>query len=273
MKKKLLMSLIIVSLITIAASGCLSDSNQNKISVKGSTTVLPVASSCADQFNKQNEDIKVLVSGGGSSVGIKSVATGSADIGMASREVKQEEIEKYGEKFNDHVIAYDGIAVIVSKNIYQSGVEGLSIEDVRKIYTGEVNNWQEFGGPDKEIFVVTREAGSGTRAVFYETIGIDEEAVDMAGSGNARVKQAVSNSEKAIGFLGLGYAGGEVEALKINGVEPTAQTVKSGEYPIKRSLHMYTWEETSEGEQEFLNFVLSEDGQQIVEEIGYIPAN
>lgn len=274
MKKKILITLIAISIIGITFAGCLGgNNNQTKVTIKGSTTVLPIATSCQQEFNQQQNNITVAVSGGGSSVGIKSVATDAADIGMSSREVQQEETDEYGNNFNDHVIAYDGIAVVVSEEIYQAGVKDLTIEEVRKIYTGEISNWQELGGPDKEIFVVTREAGSGTRSVFYETIGLDETVADQASSGNARVKQAVQNSDNAIGFVGLGYVGDGAIAVKIDGVKPTSQTVKSGEYPIKRSLHMYTWGEPSQAEQKFLEFILSEEGQQIVQQNDFVPVN
>ncbi|PTD94112.1 phosphate-binding protein [archaeon SCG-AAA382B04] len=273
MKKKILATLILVSILAITLSGCLGGNNQKTITVKGSTTVLPIASSCAEEFNQQQKNLSVSVTGGGSSVGIKSVATKAADIGMASRQVTQEEIDEYGDNFNDHIVAYDGIAVIVSENIYQVGVTDLTLQEVKKIYTGEISNWQELGGADQEIFVVTREEGSGTRAVFYETLGIDSSNADQASSGNARVRQAVQGSDSGIGFIGLGYLGEGVKAISLNGVSPTEKNVKSGEYPIKRSLHLYTWGETSITEQTFLDFVLSDEGQQIVEENGFIPAN
>lgn len=272
MKKKILITVLIVSLMAITVTGCLEGNtqNQNSVNIKGSTTVLPIASSCQEQFNEKQKNYTISVTGGGSSVGIKSVATKAADIGMASREAKQEEINQYGDNFNDHVIAYDGVGVIVSENIYESGVTDLTLEEIKQIYTGEITNWESLGGPDEEIFVVTREAGSGTRSVFYEIVGLDSSSANQASSGNARVRQAVQGSTAGIGFVGLGYIGEGVEAVSINDVEITEENVKNDKYPIKRSLHMYTWGEPSEAEQAFLDFVMSDEGQQIVEENQFI---
>ena len=250
-------------------SGC-TDQGTTTITIKGSSTVLPIAERCAEEFNAVHNDIKVTVAGGGSGLGIKSVATGEADIGDASREVKQSEIDEYGDIFVDHKIALDGVAVIVSKAIHDAGVTDITLDQLKGIYDGSISNWQELGGPDKEIFVNEREEGSGTRDTFMDIVDLDETAADKANSANSQVKQAVSESDVAIGYAGLGYVSDETPALKINGVSPSAATIEDESYPISRSLHMYTNGEPTDAVEEFLNFVMGSEGQAIVEEEGFI---
>jgi len=250
-------------------SGC-TDQETTTITIKGSSTVLPIAESCAEAFNAAHNDIKVTVAGGGSGLGIKSVATGEADIGDASREVKQSEIGEYGDIFIDHKVALDGVAVIVSKAIYDAGVTDITMDQLKGIYNGSISNWQDLGGPDEEIFVNEREEGSGTRDTFMDIVDLDETSADKANSANSQVKQAVSGSDVAIGYVGLGYISDETPALKIDGVYPSGATIKDESYPISRSLHMYTNGEPTDAVEEFLNFVMGSEGQAIVEEEGFI---
>ena len=204
-------------------------------------------------------------------MGIKSVATGSADIGSASREVKQSEIGQYGDIFIDHVIALDGVAVIVSKEIHNAGITDITIEQLKGIYEGTITDWQELGlSESKDIFVNEREEGSGTRDTFMEIIDLEETNADKANSANSEVKQAVAGSNKAIGYVGLGYVSDQTPALKINGVEPSAATIKDGGYPISRSLHMYTKGEPTGAVKEFLDFVIGSEGQAFIEEEGFV---
>lgn len=258
-----------IALGAVFLTGC-TEQETTTITIKGSSTVLPVAETCAEEFNKLHSDIKVTVAGGGSSLGIKSVANGEADIGSASREVKQSEIDQYDDIFIDHVIALDGVAVIVSKTIYNAGITDITLDQLKGIYDGSISNWQTLGGPDEEIFVNEREEGSGTRDTFMEIVDLEETNADKANSANSEVKQAVSGSEKAIGYVGLGYVSDQTPALKINGVKPSAATIKDGSYPISRSLHMYTKGEATGAVKEFLDFVMGSEGQAFVEEEGFI---
>ena len=258
-----------IALGAVFLTGC-TEQETTTITIKGSSTVFPVAETCAEEFNKLHSDIKVTVAGGGSSLGIKSVANGEADIGSASREVKQSEIDQYGDIFIDHVIALDGVAVIVSKTIYNAGITDITLDQLKGIYDGSISNWQTLGGPDEEIFVNEREEGSGTRDTFMEIVDLEETNADKANSANSEVKQAVAGSNKAIGYVGLGYVSDQTPALKINGVKPSAATIKDGSYPISRSLHMYTKGEATGAVKEFLDFVMGSEGQAFVEEEGFI---
>jgi phosphate transport system substrate-binding protein len=252
-------------------SGCLGEGDATTVVVKGSSTVLPIADRCAEVFNEMHDDIKVTVAGGGSSLGIESVATGKADIGDASREIKSSEIEKYGNIFNEYAVAKDGVAVIVSKEIYNAGVTDLTLQQIKEIYGGTINNWQDVGGPNEEIFVNERDEGSGTRDTFMDIIDLETaNGADKANSANSQVTQAVSGSKVAIGYVGLGYVNPQAPAVKINGVEPSPSTIKNDLYPISRSLYMYTKGEPTGAVKEFLEFVLSQEGQNIVEQEGFI---
>lgn len=273
-KKEKIISAFLMGLVLfgVFVSGCVEE--RTTVTIKGSTTVLPVAEGCAEVFNKQNEDVKVIVAGGGSSLGIKSVANGEADIGDASREVKPSEIQQYSNvNFVDNKVALDGVAVIVSKDIYDSRIIDLTLDQVKGIFNGSIDNWNQVGGPDSEIFVNEREEGSGTRSTFMENVGLEETTADKSSSSNSAVKQAVKGSNKAIGYTGLGYVDSSTPGIAINGVEPTSENIKAGSYPLSRSLHMYTNGEPTGAVKDFLDFVLSEEGQQIVEQEGFISVN
>jgi phosphate transport system substrate-binding protein len=293
--KKIILNktLVIVTLIALSAtvlSGCTeTNDEQTTVTIKGSSTVLPIAETCAEEFMNANPNVQITVSGGGSSVGIKSVANGEVDIGDASRNAKPSDVENIeGVEFSDlvdNVVAYDGIAVVVSPNVKENGVTALTMDQIYKIYTGEIENWNELGGPDLEIFVNDRASTSGTRATFVELIESDEGealedfeddggtlAIDNVNQENANVVSQISGNQNAIGYVGLGYVDDETcPAVSVDGVIPTMDSVKDGSYPISRSLHMYTLGEPTGLVKEFIDYVQGEAGQEIVEEEGFIP--
>jgi len=269
--------LTVIGLILVGAlvmSGCTEEGGETELVVTGSSTVLPIAQQAAEQFNKDHDDITVQVSGGGSGHGIASLAKGEADIGMASREAKQSEIDDYSDiDFYDNQVAKDGVGVIISKDIYSEGVVGLTTDEVADIYNGKITNWKEVGGPDKEIFVVERQEGSGTRDTFMDALGLDSTNADSAQQENSDVKSSVKTADNAIGYVGLGYIDSSTPGIRLDGVSPSEDNVKSGDYPISRALHMYTDGEPEGAAKEFLDYILSSEGQQIVAEEGFIPVN
>ena len=197
---------------------------------------------------------------------------GNIDIGAASREIKQDEIDKFPNvDFTDNVIAFDGVAVIVSQDIYDSGVIGLTTEQLVAIYVGTIKNWMDVGGPDKQININEREEGSGTRDTFMEAIDIEETVANQAWPSNAEVKSAVSNSDNGIGYVGLGYVSSSTPSLRLNGIEPSEATIKASTYPISRSLHMYTDGTPKGAVKEFIDFVQGSTGQGIIADEGFIP--
>lgn len=241
------------------------------ISVAGSTTVQPLAEKLAEAFHAQNPSVQIDVQGGGSSVGVKSVGQGQVDVGMASREIKQSELDEYTD-LKVFTIARDGIAIVVHPGV---AVEELTKDQVKAIFAGEITNWSEVGGPDKAIVVVAREEGSGTRAAFEEMVMGGEEGpaiVDTAilQPSNGAVRTTVSTTPDSIGFLSFGYLDQSVKALAIDGVEATETNAATGAYPIVRPLNMMTKGEPSGVVKAWLDFILSDAGQAMVREEGYI---
>jgi len=241
-----------------------------QISVAGSTTVQPLAEKWAGAFKGMNPDVQIDIQGGGSSVGVKSAGQGTVDVGMASREVKQSELDEYP-NLEVFVVARDGIAIAAHPDV---GVDGLTMDQVQAIFAGEVTNWSEVGGPDKAIVVVAREEGSGTRKAFEEMAMGDAVIADTAIllPSNGAVRTTVSTTPDSVGFLSFGYLDESVKALDIDGVEATVANAGSGKYPIVRPLNMMTDGEPSGVVKAWLDFILTADeAQAIVVEEGFLP--
>ena len=244
-----------------------------ELQIAGSTTVLPIAEECASAYIANNPGSQIDVSGGGSSYGVKAVANGTVDIGTASRDLKDSEIADYPYLVT-HAIARDGVAIVVNPS---NSVAGLTMAQLQGIYTGTITNWADLGGTDSTIVVVSREGGSGTRDCFEQAVlkpiggEITEGAVIMDSNGAMRTE--VSGNGNAIGYLSLGYVDSSVSAVSLDGILPTIENIQSGDYAISRTLLMITNGTPDDGEQAFLDFVLSEEGQQIVEDENFIPVS
>lgn len=268
-----LLALLLTATFLAGCTGGEGDTKPESLSVTGSTTVLPIAQKAAEAYMDTHPDADIQVSGGGSSVGVQAVGEGTADIGMASRDLKESEREKYPDLIQ-HVVARDGIAMIVHPS---NTVEAMTIAQIKAIYQGTVTNWKDLGGPDMAIVVVGRDSASGTREFFQETVMNREDFVptQLEKNSNGAVKQTIAQTPGAIGYVGLGYVDPSVKALKVdvNGtaVEPTVAAVVSGDYPIARSLTMVTKGEATGLAKEYLAFILSPEGQAIVEEEGFVP--
>jgi phosphate transport system substrate-binding protein len=240
------------------------------ISLAGSTTVQPLAEKLAEEFTAMYPDVEIDVQGGGSSVGVKSAGQDTADIGMASREIKGSELEEFP-SLVIYTIAKDGIAVVAHPDV---AVDGLTMDEVRSIFAGEITNWQDVGGPDADIVVVAREEGSGTRAAFEEMVMGDEgppiAAEAILQPSNGAVRTTVSTTPDSIGFLSFGYLDASVKALAVDGVEATVENALSGAYSVVRPLNMLTNGEPTGVVKAFLDFIMSPEGQAIVAE-DYLP--
>lgn len=274
--------IIAVIAISLAGSGCTdnedTDTSQNtdtskdsiKLQIAGSTTVLPIAEECARIFMENNPGSQVYVSGGGSSHGVKSVAEGVIDIGDASRDLKDSEKEQHTDLVT-HAIAKDGVAIIVHPS---NPINDLTITQLQGIYTGEITNWKDVGGEDIEIMVVSREGGSGTRDCFEQVVlkPIEKDVTEKAiiQDSNGKVRTTITGNEQGIGFISLGYVNSDVKAVNLDGTEPTIENIRSNDYAISRTLWMITKGDPDENEQAFLDFVLSDQGQNIVSEVHYI---
>ena len=267
MRKVVFVSLLIAAICTMGVA-------ESELVITGSTTVLPIAQACAEEYMNAHEDAFITVRGGGSGVGIAALIDDQCDIADASREIKEKEIEAAkadGVEPVDHVVALDAIAVVVNPAL--EGVEELGIEQIASIFTGEVKSWEAFGGPDEEIVIISRDVSSGTFEVFKEMVlsgePVDDGALKLA--SNQAVATTVASTPGAIGYIGFGYLSKKLKALKIEGVEPSIKTAREEEYPIVRSLHMYTDGQPTGLAGEFLDFVLGKQGQALVEEMGYVP--
>lgn len=242
-----------------------------EISVVGSTTVQPLAEVLAAAWISENPDVIITVEGGGSSAGVKAAGDGTADIGNASREVKDSEKETYP-NIDIFPIALDGIAIVVHPDV---PLTELRLEEVRAIFDGEVTDWSEitdsYAGP---ITVVSREEGSGTRGAFEELVmGEDGPAItDRAifQDSNGKVRTTVSSTPDSIGYLSFGYLDDSIVAVAIDGAEATVEAVLRGDYGVVRPLNMITNGEPEGSVKAWLDWILSEQGQVIVVEQGYI---
>ena len=270
--RKLNRIFVTVALICFLLTGSNGLAAENNIVIKGSTTVLPIAQPCAEVFMDQNPDIDISVQGGGSGVGVASIIDGTCDIGNSSRSVKEEEIATAREKgvhIFENIVARDAIAVIVNP---ANALTGLTLDQVKGIYTGEISNWSEVGGSDQVIVVVSRDSASGTFEAFNE-LALQKEKVrpdSLLQASNSAVATTVANTPGGIGYVGLGYITGRIKAIEVNGVMASKETVNAATYPLARPLFMYTNGEPSGIVKEFIDFVMSEEGQKLVEENGFI---
>lgn len=276
LNKKIATLLMGTMLIGSLAVGCgssdgSSSQDSNKITVSGSTSVGPVVEVLGEDFSAKNEGISVEVQQIGSSAGIKNAIEGTSQIGMASRDLKDEE---KASGLKETQIAIDGIAVITNKN---NEVKDLTLEQVKDIYTGKITNWKEVGGKDAPIVVVSREDGSGTRDGFQENVGFESEELTkdaQISDGSGNIKSIVEGNENSIGYISFGYVDDKVNSLTIDGVELTVENVKDNKYAIARPFLLVNKEDKiSEEGTKFIEFILSEEGQKIVEDKGFISIN
>ena len=261
--------LVILLLTAVFGAGCISTEDTETISIAGSTTVLPVAQAAAEEYMNQHSNADIQVSGGGSGVGATSVIGGTADIGMLSRDLKAS--EKEGNTLKEFVVGKDGIALVGHPS---NTVSDLSLEQVKAIYQGTITNWKDVGGADSEIVLIGRDSSSGTREFFTEFVLDKEDAAKEMQelNSNGAVAQAVSITPGAIGYVSLEYVDDSLKAFSIGGVAPTVENVISGVYEINRPLLMVTNGEPEGLAADYLAFILSEEGQQILKDSGFIPA-
>lgn len=244
-----------------------SSGSESLVTISGSTSVGPLAEKLAMKY-EETVDVKIEVNQIGSSAGITNAINGVSQIGMSSRDLKQEEIDSGIEQL---VIAYDGIVVVTHPS---NPVQNLTMEQVKAIFTGEVTNWKEVGGKDMEIVVVSREDGSGSRDAFQEIVGYESGQLirnAIVASGNGNIKTTVAMNKHAIGFISFEYIDESVSAMNINGVEALAENVLSGEYLLSRPFLFVYKEGVPEVATQFMDYILSPDGQKIVESAGAIP--
>lgn len=243
-----------------------------RLTLAGSTSVQPIVEVLAEAFMDLNPGVIVEVQGGGSSAGVESAGAGTADIGNASRNLKSSELESYPDLVNIE-IAYDGIAIVVNLSV---GELDLSVAQIRAVFSGDVTNFSEVGGPDAAIIVINREESSGTRGAFTELVmeykvdghkmeaDYTEDAIIQASNGNVRT--IVAETPNTIGYLSFGYIDNSTVLVGVDGVIPSVSNVNNGSYSIFRPFNMITNGEAEGLAEEFFDFVMSEAGQAIVAE-------
>lgn len=233
------------------------------LKVTGSTSIQPYADELARAFEAKYKGTKVLVSGGGSSVGVKSATDGTADIGTSSRDLTVNETSAGIEGI---VIAYDGIVIIVHKN---NPVQGLTTKQIRDIFSGNITNWKDVGGNDAPIAVVTRDSASGTRKAFEELVmgkGVNITSTAYQTSATGSEIGYISGNPNAIGYISYGSLDGSVKAIKVDGVAASVSTIKDNTYKIQRPfLYVVKKGEVSPLAQAFIDFTLSAEGQELLE--------
>ncbi len=247
------------------------------ISIKGSDTMVLLGQRWAEDFMKANPGMVVQVTGGGSGVGIAALINGSTDICESSRPIKQSEIDKLKERFNspgvEIPVARDGLSVYFNE---QNPIAELTIEQLAGVYAGKITNWKELGGNDARIILYGRENSSGTYQFFRDNVlkGRDFAPQTQTLPGTAAVVNAVSRDPNGIGYGGAAYAKGVKDALlkvdaQAKAFAPTEANVKTGDYPLSRYLFWYLRNKPTGDIKKLVDFVLSEQGQKIVTEVGY----
>ena len=285
MKRRIIAIMAAVSIMTFGLVGCGSESPQSAdtaeqgknvesvelngtIKLAGSTSMEKLCEAMSESFMEKNPGVTVTVEYTGSGAGLESLAAGSVDIGNASRGLKDEE-KASGEVEN--IVAIDGIAVITNKSC---SIKDVTSKDLAKIYSGEITDWDELGGKEQPIVVIGREAGSGTRDAFEELLEVKDGCVyaqELDSTGAVLAKVAATPG--AIGYVSLDVVDDTVSGLKIDGVEPTEEEILAGKYMLQRPFVMATKGEISgqnELVQAWFNYINSDDGKEVIKQVGLI---
>ena len=289
MKRVLTFFLLISFLVTScgsASTDTTSDSPAQYIENKGSDTIVNLALAWAETYQAEHADVRISVTGGGSGTGIAALINGTVDLANASRKIKDEEIaeaQTKGVNPLEHIIARDAIAVIVNP---ENPVRELTLQQIADIYSGKITNWSEVGGEDRPIVKLSRETNSGTHVYFLETVlrlgEKDNKTLFSTDTlllpSSEGIISEVRNNPNAIGYDGLGYVPHDLVMIAIAKEEggayvlPSIATVNDKSYPIARDLYMYTNGEPTGIVKEYLDWILSPEAQEIVAELGFVPA-
>lgn len=244
-----------------------------KVTVSGSSALLPLAKDAAQKFKAKNDQVSITLNAGGSGTGLKQVSEGSVDIGNSDVFAKEKLPEAKAAELVDHKVAVTVMAPVVSKEI-GTNVKSLTKAQLQDIFTGKVTNWKDVGGPDEAVVLITRPSTSGTRALFtkYALDGKEELSnKSMETDDSGTLVQTVSQTKGAIGYVALSYLmnNNTVTPLAIDGVEPTLDNVYNGKYPVWGYEHMYTKGEATGAVKAFIDFIMSKDYSADIEKQGY----
>ena len=266
---------MIVALVAMIAVAAPLSAEDKQLTLEGSTTVGPIADAFAEYFMRMNPGVKITVKKTGSGDGAAALVDNRCDIANMSRFMKEKEFKKAVENGVmpvAHVVAMDGVCIVVHPS---NPVKALKAEQVRDIFMGKITNWKQLGGPDEAIVAISRDTSSGTYETFH---GLVMKKEKMAGgveyvTSNPQAHSRVSTTKGAIAYVGLGFVDKAVKALDIDGVTPTRKTIASGKYPVSRPLFMFTngYPKLGGMIHAFVTLHLSEKGQEIVTEKGFVP--
>ena len=260
--------LILAVLVIISAYMFTPKGNYETLQIAGSTSVQPVVEKLVDKFQETHPNVHINVQGGGSGLGIRTVDQGIVQIGMTSEELEPQDAAG----LTEYQIGKDGIVIAVNN---ANPVSNLTTEELREIFSGNITNWNQLGGPDEEIHVIVRESGSGTMQSFQNMVmgqtKIEKNAIVQ--SSTESVKQAVKQDPGAIGFISLVNLDSNVKALKINGVYPSQDTISNGSYTLQRPFTLLVKGQPEGITKEFIDWVLSPEGQAIIKQTKVVPVN
>ncbi len=271
-KKSIISFLAIAAVAAAMISG--NAAEKGKVAIKGSTTLLPITMKGIEAFRSIKPNISISVEGSGSGNGIKAILDGTTDICNSSREMKKEELAKgkaAGKNIKEIAVGIDMIVPIVHPS---NKIKNLTMEQLKGIYDGTITNWNQIGGDDMNIVVVSRDSSSGTYEYWHESVmkKTDTTNKSLMQASNGAVVNTVANNKKAIGYIGFGYMDNSVKGLDVNSVKTTLKNGKTGKYPVSRKLYMYVDQNNySADAKAFVDYLLSKDGQKIVAEAGFIP--
>ena len=262
----------------VTTAAPVSSGQKQTIKISGSTTVLPIVQKAADQYMAAHPDADIQVSGGGSGVGVQAIGAKTVDIGMSSREVTKDEMTKYP-SFVVTPVAQDGVAVIVNP---ANTIPYITLDQANGIYLGKITKWSEIMGADvpgtnNQIVVIGRDSASGTRTYFDQTVLGTATATKtmLEKNSNGAVLQTVAQTPGAVGYVSIGFVSKDVKALPIwfnaqKIISPTIANVKDLSYPMSRNLYVITNGQPTGLTGDFINYILSPDGQKIVADEGYV---
>jgi len=267
--------LIIVGVILLLFTSCspLLKKDSKILKLKGSDTMLFLANEWAAEYMETHPGISVYVEGGGSSTGFSGLVDGTIDIALASRLIRSREASELAARYNtigmSFLVAKDGLSIFLNN---ENPVSNLSIDELRKIFSGEIQNWNQVGGADAEIEVVIRPPSSGTQVYLNEFVLENQPSADKTKilHTTAEIVEYIEQNKNAVSFGGIAY-GRHIKHCSINGVPATEENVRSGTYPLIRYLYVYTVTTPSGLAKNFIDWLMSPAGQRIVEKVGYIP--
>jgi phosphate transport system substrate-binding protein len=259
-------SLLLALGVVTFSPACRGGGGQTELTLAGSTSIQPFADKWAEVFMEKRPGLGVNVQGGGSSAGIQACKSGACQIGMSSRDLKGDERDLV-----EIVVARDGLAVIVHPS---NPVKGAKIAEIKQIFAGDLKNWKYLGGLNRSITVVTREEGSGTRGAFQDLVmgktRIYRGAITE--DSNGTVREIIAHDPYAIGFISLGLVNDRVRALDLDGATPNEEHIADGSYKLVRPFLFVSRGEPAGLAREFVDFVLSEEGQALIRKEGLLPA-